>query len=401
MIPAGVRHRHALRFWLWGAVLTALLALGIVIWLSMRSTGEPATRYRTAPVTRRTIESLVEAAGKLDVASRVEVPAPDGGQLSEILVREGATVAKDDVLAQLDHASAGFAVSGAQAAARGAEQRVREAQAALDVATDSRERLERLLPRGLSSESEVVHARANETKARAALAAARAERSKAASDRSAAEHAEQVRTLRAPIDGVVLVAPKWRGAVVAPERGPLFVIGSALDELVLEVHVAEASIGQIRPGQTATFTVPAFGERSFSAEVLRVLLEAERDGGAVSYPVILRARNAGRELLPGMSATVRIRVATAEHALAVRDAALRFSPPNAPDQQSRSRIWLSPDGVRLRALPVVLGVSDGVYIEVRPAQGQRLSPGEQVVVGRVTAGESDGSGPGISLGGKR
>ncbi len=401
MIPPGVRHRRVFRLWFWAALLFALLVLGIIAWAAMRSSAEPAARYRTAPVMRRTIESVVEAAGKLDVANRVEVPAPENAQLSEILVREGATVAKGDVLARLDAVTAGFALTGARAALRGAEQRVKEAQAALDAARDARERLERLLPRGLVAESEVVSARSNETKSRAALSAAQAERTKASSDRSAAEFAEQVRTLRAPIEGVVLLAPKRPGAVVAPEQGPLFVIGGSLDELTLEVHVPEASIGQIRAAQKATFTVPAYGERPFEAEVQRVLLEADRDGGAVSYPVLLRATNPSRELLPGMSVTVRIRVATVHDVLAVRDAALRFAPANAPEQQGGARIWVSPDARRTRALAVLPGVSDGVYTEVRPSAGQTLSAGERVVIGRVTEGTSDDSGPGISLGGKR
>ncbi len=324
---------------------------------------------------------------------------PAAGQLSEILVYDGASVSKGQVLAQLDEAAAGIAVGGARAAVHGAEQKIQEAQAALEAATDAGARLERLLPRGLASESEVVSARTSVTKARAALAAARAERSGSGSDLSAAELARKVRTLRAPMDGVVLAAPRWPGAVVGPERGPLFVIGSPLAELRLEVQVAEASVGQVRPAQSASFTVPAFPERDFAAEVEQVMLEAQREGGAVSYPVVLRAKNPG-ELMPGMSATARIRVARAENVLAVRDAALRFTPDQAPQAPSRSRLWVTPDGVRVESVSVASGLSDGMYTEVQPVGGATLQPGAQVVIGRVTSENGD-NGPGISLGSKR
>jgi HlyD family secretion protein len=372
----------------------------IVALLLFRNARPRAVRYRTAPVERRTIESLVDAAGRLDVTTRIEVPAPAAGQLFEILVREGASVTQGQVLAQLDEAAAGIAVGGARATVHGADQKIQEAQAALEAATDARVRLERLLPRGLVSESDVVNARTSETKARAAVAAARAERSASSSELSAAELAKKVRTLRAPMDGVVMAAPRWPGAVVSPERGPLFVIGSPLAELRIEVQVAEASVGQVLPAQNASFTVPAFPERAFAAEVDRVMLEAQREGGAVSYPVVLRAKNPG-ELMPGMSANVRIRVARAENVLAVRDAALRFTPDQAPQAPPRSRLWLTPDGARVESVSVASGVSDGVYTEVWPVGGATLQPGAQVVIGRLTTENGDNRGPGISLGSKR
>ncbi len=348
VIPPDVRDPRLRRWWVWaaGAVL-ASIAL-IVALLLFRNARPPPVHYRTAPVVRRTVESLV---------------------------------------------------GGARAAVHGAEQKIQEAQAALEAATDARARLERLLPRGLASESEVVSARTSVTKARAALAAARAERSGSGSDLSAAELARKVRTLRAPMDGVVLAAPRWPGAVVGPERGPLFVIGSPLAELRLEVQVAEASVGQVRPAQSASFTVPAFPERDFAAEVEQVMLEAQREGGAVSYPVVLRAKNPG-ELMPGMSATARIRVARAENVLAVRDAALRFTPDQAPQAPSRSRLWVTPDGVRVESVSVASGLSDGMYTEVQPVGGATLQPGAQVVIGRGTSENGD-NGPGISLGSKR
>jgi hypothetical protein len=101
-----------------------------------------------------------------------------------------------------------------------------------------------------------------------------------------------------------------------------------------------------------------------------------------------------------MSANVRISVAHVENALAVRDAALRFTP-EEETSRPRSRIYVSRDGVNLAPVDVELGLSDGSYTEIVAAKGQKLEPGAAVVVGLLHPERAGGSGgPGISLGKK-
>jgi hypothetical protein len=88
--------------------------------------------------------------------------------------------------------------------------------------------------------------------------------------------------------------------------------------------------------------------------------------------------------------------------LAVRDAALRFTPPNTdPAAAPRSRVFVKRSG-ELQAVSVRAGLSDGMYTEITPEAGQNLAEGAQVVVGLLAAAGSgsDRGQPGISLGGK-
>ncbi|HMJ13289.1 MAG TPA: efflux RND transporter periplasmic adaptor subunit [Polyangiaceae bacterium] len=399
VIPERVLQRSGARRNL--VLLLAILATGIVAFIVWSRQPEGGPTYRTTQLSRRTITRSVEANGQLDVLNRVEVPASITGQLATILATPGMEVRAGQVLAELETTGAGLQVQNAKAAQQAASGRIAEAQAALEAARDTLARVERLSARGLVSEQELASARSQEAQARAAVRALRGEGAVAAGGVRSAELAKDHAVIRAPADGVVLVAPPWRGAVVSPEKGPLFVIGGSLISMRIDVSVAESDIGEVKVGQHASFSVPAFAGRTFEAEVDRVQIEPRRDRTVVTYPVTLRAKNPDRILLPGMTATVRIEVAEARDALVVREAALRFTPPDEEPGPPRSRLWLSPNGKRVEAVEIEPGLSDGAYTEVRPKQGNHLQAGDWIALGMAKGEGEHGSGPGISLGGKK
>jgi HlyD family secretion protein len=120
----------------------------------------------------------------------------------------------------------------------------------------------------------------------------------------------------------------------------------------------------------------------------------------VTYPVRLRADNPDRALLPGMTATVRVKVGEVQDALAVREAALRFTPDSAEPAPPRSRVFRQTAAGKVEAVPVTAGLSDGVYTEVTPVAPAVLAAGDQVLVGRLQGGSAAaGRGaPGVALG---
>ena len=83
-----------------------LLGLALVggVYAYLHYTRPPAVEelYRTVPVQRRSLVQAVEAAGRLDVESRVEVPASGAGRIIAIHAREGDSVKAGQLLAELD-----------------------------------------------------------------------------------------------------------------------------------------------------------------------------------------------------------------------------------------------------------------------------------------------------------
>ena len=397
VIPARIRGRGRRRVWLFVGLIALAVAAAAIYWRLRAEPAPPA--YRTARIERRTIVRVVEAAGKIDVLTRIEIPAPTVGRVTEILVRSGDRVTRGQPLARLDQRAASIAVRGAEAELSAAGNRIAEASAELSAATDARERLERLLAKGLASPSELKQAQAAESRARAALGVARADRSASTQTLKSAELQQSQATVVAPIDGVILRAPDAVGTTLGEGQSALFVVGSDLSSVRIDADVAESEIGQVHRGQAAQFNVPAYPGRSFEAKVESIAIDSERSSAAVRYRVQLRANNPDHLLLPGMTATARIEVARAENVLASREAALRFVPEDAEPAPPRTRLFRV-RGSSIEPVRVTVGLSDGAFTEIVPEPKDALAPGAEVAVGVAVAGQATSGGPGIKLGGR-
>jgi HlyD family secretion protein len=382
----------------WG--IAAVLVTGVGVLLVVRAPWKAKlVPFRTAPVELRTVEAVVEASGQLDVVTRTDVPAPERGGLIASMVQEGDAVQEGQPLARLDERATNITVRSARAALGSATSRVSAARAAMAGSVDALDRVLRLSARGLASDSDVTSAEATAAQASAAADVAESEREVAVEKLAGERLSHNLRVLSAPVSGIVLSAPQTIGSFVAPEGKPLFVIGSPIDHLRLDATVAEADIGHVRVGQHARFTVPAYPNRSFDAQLRSIDVEATRNGTSVRYRVQLDVANPDHSLRPGMTSTVDIEEGRTENALTVREAALRFEPDGASPAFARTRVFrLQPSG-SLRAIDVTPGLSDGAYTEVHPKDPGALVPGEPIVVGRFVGTERTPRGPGISLGG--
>ncbi len=146
----------------------------------------------------------------------------------------------------------------------------------------------------------------------------------------------------------------------------------------VETSIDEADVGRIRVGQRATFTVDAFPGRTFNGEVHSVRKAAQNVQNVVTYIAIVSANNDRGELLPGMTANVRIVTDTRESVLKVPNGALRFRPPGPRPgttppprvpkpvgQRGQGGHWWQPDD----AVPRAAG--DGAEARCRAATAPR------------------------------
>jgi HlyD family secretion protein len=385
----------------WVITLLLVIAIGGGLAAYFLRTSPLSESYRSLPVARQNIARVVEATGHLDASARVQVSAKIAGHLAEIKVAPGDSVKKGQLLARLDDRASEIGVRSAGSTLQASVWRVAEAKTATESSQAELERVQRLAARGLASTADVDSAKAVASRAQSQLKAAGAEQSVAQDNVAAAKFGQNLGDIFAPIDGIVLVGPENAGAPVAPERGPLFVVAAPLTRMRIDADVSEADIGDLKVGQTATFEVQAFANQNWKARVERIGLEPTREGAVVTYPVLLSAENPDGRLLPGMTAAVRIEVARVHDVLAVREAALRFTPEDAPEAPARSRVWLHRGVSQLTAVSVKPGLSDGAYTEVTPVAPAELNPGDRVAVGFL-AGQSDKRAqPGVSLGAKK
>lgn len=395
-IPENVGRSRLPWLLLGGGALALLIALGVYY-----TRPKPVEElYLVQQVERRDIVQRIEAAGRIDVRRRIEIPAPQAGRLVSVHVRAGDRVEAGQLLAVLDERAAKLAVQSAEASVRAAASNVREAQAALAALERSLERAKRLNARGLSSVNDVQNAENEVARARAAVEAARAAQGVAGQGVASAELSAQLGQITASQAGVVLRAPERIGAAVSPEAGPLFVIGDPLETMRVDAKVSETDIALIKVGQTAEISVAAIEGRTFSGKVDHLGVEPEQELGAVLYPVTLLVDNPDRLLLPGMTARVLMEVKAVKQALAVHEAALRFVPEDAEPAPLRTRVFRKLSGNQLEAVPVKAGITDGMYTAVEPQNGLPLAEGDTLAIGFVRP-EQGTRGPRVTLGEKK
>ncbi len=409
---SGAEVRRALRLavgarWRSPLVLSAGAALALAaLLLWAMSGGDDDVRYATERVRRGELVVTVSATGALQPTNQVDVGSELSGMVRSVEADFNDHVKVGQVLARLDTTRLEAQVLQTQAALEAARARVIEARASEAEASSQLARLLRV--RELSggkvpSEQEYAAAEAAAARARAGSASARAAVAQAGATLDAQRTDLGKAEIRSPIAGVVLLRTIEPGQTVAASlQAPvLFTLAEDLARMELGVSVDEADVGLVREGQTGTFTVDAWRERSFSARVRQVRFGAQTLEGVVTYTTVLDVDNAELLLRPGMTATAEITVRRAAAALLVPNAALRFAPPEhaasarggllrallpgprrfgsrpgAAHDGSGPRVWRA-NGARLEAISLEIGATDGTWTEVLAGE---LEPGAELAV---------------------
>ena len=310
----------------WLIAVTAVVALGAgAAFVATRGDGS-APSYRLVTVERGKIDAVVSATGTLSAVTTVQVGTQVSGLISKLFVDFNDKVKKGQVIAQLD-------TTLLESSARDAEASLERSDA--DVAQTKRDldRITALYAQGISAVADFNTAQYNYDVARASLKSAEAALARARQNIAYA-------TIAAPVDGIVVERDVDVGQTVAASLSApkLFVIANDLSEMQILASVDESDIGQIKEGQTVRFTVKTYPDRTFTGTVKQVRLQSTIDQNIVNYTVVISVANPDGKLLPGMTATVEFIVATADNALKVANAALRFRPPDALLAEARARM---------------------------------------------------------------
>lgn len=310
-----------------GAVVAALAGGGLWYWKTQRAASAEGA-YRTTAVERGDIRVAISSTGTLSAISTVTVGSQISGQVTEVLVDYNSEVKKGEVLARIDPSTYEAQIAQGNAQIANAQASLRQAQATLANAELDYRRKADLGRQKLVAQSDVDLARASLDQARAQVNAAQASiRQQTASTQTTRVNLERT-VIRSPVDGVVLTRSIEPGQTVAAslQAPELFTIAEDLSKMKIELTVDEADIGQVREGQTVTFTVDAFADRQFHGRVQQVRLAATTTNNVVTYPVVVSVDNSDGTLLPGLTVNAEIEVSKRDDVLKVSNAALRYKP---------------------------------------------------------------------------
>jgi membrane fusion protein (multidrug efflux system) len=314
--------------------------------------GIPVT---VAVVAEQQIHRQLSMTGTVTAARASQLSTAVSGLVSILKVDAGDRVTRGEVLLELDPELARLQVLSSEA-------QLQQARKAL---ADARRRLEearRLAPQRSIAESVVRDLEAEVDNDDSAVQQAEA-------DTAYRQGILSRHQLKAPYTGVVSAKLTELGEWVTPGQAVLGLV--AIDDVRLDFLVAEDYLADMSAGASLSFSLSAAPDRVYQGKVATVM--PVTDPNARTFLLRVLPDSPSRSMIPGMSVSAKLNLATGRSGLVVpRDAILRF-----PD--GRVVAWIvenQPSGPVVREKVVTTGVAADAMVEIR----QGLIAGEQVVV---------------------
>lgn len=377
-------------------------AIAVVAWLLSGNKKDEQVGFVTEEVAPANIQNSITATGSVEPVDTVAVGTQVSGIIDKIYVDFNSTVKKGQVLAVLDTKNLTSTLNSAKANLQSAQANLQSANAALGYQRANYNRYKALYQKGLISANDFESAR---------LSYRQAEEQVAMIKESVVAAQESVRTAQtnlgyativSPIDGTIINKYVAEGQTVAASFSTpeLFGVARDLKKMQVLADVDEADIGDVRPGESATFTVDAYPDDQFQGTVQQVRLGGSTSNNVVTYKVVISTSNADLKLKPGMTANVTIYTQQKSGVLSVPTKALRFTPAKETVgkmkikdiSNAKNKVWTI-EGNNIVAHQVNIGMSDGTHTQIVSGvkQGQKVITGVDVKTDDAAADGSNSS----------
>ena len=305
--------------------LSLILALLLVAGCAKQDPSPHAEKPVKAPIAVEVsaaapgdIQRALTLSGDIRAARETPVSARVGGRLETLLVDEGTRVQAGQALARIDDTDLKLQLLQAEAQLAAAQANRASSATNLATTTDNLKRLQQLHGEGGVSDQQLIQTRGQAQAAEAGVRAAEAQIAQARAAIALAKSQLSYTTITAPFAGVVTQKQAEIGTMLQP-MAPVFTVASVKD-LEVKVPVGQAFLGGVHPGQSASFNVPTYPGRSFSARVKEVAPTV--DVGTRTATVTLAIPNEEGLLAPGMFARVNLPTASREDVVVVPEAAV-------------------------------------------------------------------------------
>ena len=331
-------------------------------WQKAKALSELPGRPTTAIAEVRDITFAVNAAGEIAPAEQVSVRPEINGLLEKLPVDVGDRIKKDDLLFKLDD-------SELQQTKASNLTDIEKCKLGVEKAERDYKRAQQLLRDKLISQ-EVY----DDTKTEYDLAKNALERSQR--DLAITEEHLTKTEVRAPFDCTILTRPVSIDQAVSGSGG--FNSGTEvltiadLNSMIINAQVNQADVPRLKVGEAVEVTIEAVPGLMASGVVERISPQAAIKNNIKGYPARIVLKKVDPRVLPGMTASVKIPVATADNVTAVPLSAV-FTEKD-PDTTVAERFVYVQRENAFEKRNVKVGVSDFFFAEIQDG----LKPGETV-----------------------
>jgi HlyD family secretion protein len=322
-------------------------------WQKAKLAAAGPDRLTTAIAELRNISFAVNAAGEISPAEQVSVRPEINGKIELLPVDVGDIVKKGDLLFKLDDKELQQ-----QRASNLTD--IERAKLELQKAERDYKRAQELLGEKLISQELY-----DNTKTSFELAKVSVDRSQR--DMAILEERLTKTEVRAPFDCTVLTRPVSMGQAVSGSGG--FNSGTEvltiadLNSMIINAQVNQADVPRLRVNQTVEVAVEAVAGLKVTGEVERISPQATIKNNIKGYPARILLKNVDPRVRPGMTANVKIPVASAANVTSVPLGAV-FTERNPDTQEMERYVYVQQDD-KFDRRNVKVGISDFFFAEIQ------------------------------------
>ncbi|MFY2764459.1 efflux RND transporter periplasmic adaptor subunit [Arenimonas sp. MALMAid1274] len=358
------------------AAIIALIAIPLMI---KAGRGESSKEVEIAVAGNQAIRPTILASGVLAYLTEVNLTSEVVAKVREILVEEGDTVEKGQLLLRLDPESYRNAIEREEASRRQGLISIQRQRLALALAEKKLERGAQLFERKMIGQSEYDDLRNGRDLARVELQSSEEAVRRADAILGEARDQFSKTDIRSPISGVIVALPIKVGETAIASTNAF--AGAQLMQIAdtsaiqAELKVDEADISKIAVGQDVNVYAAAYPDLALKGKVHQIALAPTLENQGRSYEVTaLLETPKDISLRSGMSARADIFLGDGGEKLAVPVEAVGT---DVDEKKKVTRfVWVDRDGVA-RKVVVQTGLSDDSWEEITSG----LKPGDRVITG--------------------
>lgn len=364
------------------AVVVVVAGGKLVLGGSSQPAGEMVS---TALAERQDLEETLKLKAVLEGTESTEVVSRLHYEVKELLVKEGDTVKKGQLLAVLDSTDLSQEISlkkgGLTLLQKQQAEILEDRQVEYDNAKKAYDDTKALFDIGAASQAELDDAKEKlddipAENGKAVLSAVEkqtlANTNQEISVQSSTLADCQIRSM---IDGTVtrVNTKVGRFADETEDDKPMFVIEN-VNNLQMKVMVSENDIAKVEVGQQVDITADILNGKTVQGEVVRISPTGELKEGTTServIPVYISVKEKNEKLIAGITAKATIHIAKAEQALTVPFEAV------GELEDGSTVVYVVKDDNTIHIVPVELGLETDLYVEIK---GGELEEGQTIVM---------------------
>lgn len=381
-------------------IILLILIVGISVIFAIKSKKDNiAITANVSTLETKTIEQIISVKAPLEGIEKADVVSPLNYEIIDIRVKEGDIVSKDQILAVLDSEELEKEISNKeneiQLTSLEQQDKIRTMQIEYDKAIiqlkeieDSYNQNKELLANDIITEeafkkieNSMIEAKKNIESFNVSngnIVLTPAEQKRIEIQKKELEQKKEDLDkvyIKSPIAGTVtrVNVNLGRYAKDTEDEKAMFVVEN-LEKLQIKVSISEFDINKIKPEQEVDIYSDVLGTNSAKGTVARISPTAEqKEANAMErvIPVLIDVTQKPDNLIAGVLATAKIKVAKAENVFAVPSGAL------VQDENSSYKIYILNDDNSLKSIPVEIGLETDLETEIR---GTELTEGMKVVV---------------------